>query len=41
VREALERSGGNRTRAARDLGVSRQALLYLMKELGVVSLRRR
>jgi two-component system, NtrC family, response regulator AtoC len=35
VREALERSGGNRSRAARDLGLSRQALLYLMKELGV------
>jgi transcriptional regulator with PAS, ATPase and Fis domain len=37
VREALERSGGNRSRAARDLGVSRQALLYLMKELAVAS----
>lgn len=35
VREALERSGGNRSRAARELGLSRQALLYLMKELGV------
>ena len=39
VREALERSGGNRSRAARDLGVSRQALLYLMKDLGVASPR--
>jgi two-component system response regulator AtoC len=37
VREALERSGGNRSRAARELGLSRQALLYLMKELGVAS----
>jgi two-component system response regulator AtoC len=41
VREALERSGGNRSRAARDLGVSRQALLYLMKELAVASPRPR
>jgi transcriptional regulator with PAS, ATPase and Fis domain len=41
VREALERSGGNRSRAARDLGVSRQALLYLMKELVVASPRPR
>jgi two-component system, NtrC family, response regulator AtoC len=39
VREALERSGGNRSRAARDLGLSRQALLYLMKELAVASPR--
>ncbi|HEY6065984.1 MAG TPA: sigma 54-interacting transcriptional regulator [Thermoanaerobaculia bacterium] len=36
VREALERSGGNRSRAAKELGLSRQALLYLMKELGVM-----
>ncbi len=35
VREALEHSGGNRSRAARELGLSRQALLYLMKELGI------
>ncbi|HEU5251687.1 MAG TPA: sigma 54-interacting transcriptional regulator, partial [Thermoanaerobaculia bacterium] len=35
VREALERTGGNRSRAARELGLSRQALLYLMKELGI------
>ena len=40
VREALERSGGNRSRAAKDLGLSRQALLYLMKELGVTMARR-
>jgi two-component system response regulator AtoC len=37
VREALERSGGNRSRAARELGLSRQALLYLVKELGIAS----
>ena len=41
VREALERSGGNRSRAARDLGLSRQALLYLMKGLAVPSPRSR
>jgi two-component system, NtrC family, response regulator AtoC len=35
VSEALERAGGNRTRAARDLGLSRQALLYLIRELNV------
>jgi transcriptional regulator with PAS, ATPase and Fis domain len=33
--EALERTGGNRTRAARHLGLSRQALLYLIRELNV------
>ena len=32
---ALGRSGGNRTRAARELGLSRQALHYLMRELKV------
>ncbi len=37
ISEALERSGGNRTRAARDLGLSRQALLYLIRELNVTS----
>ncbi len=35
ISEALDRSGGNRSRAARELGMSRQALLYLIKELGV------
>ncbi len=35
ISEALERAGGNRTRAARDLGLSRQALLYLIRELNV------
>jgi two-component system response regulator AtoC len=40
VREALERSGGNRSRAAKDLGLSRQALLYLMKELDVAVARK-
>jgi DNA-binding NtrC family response regulator len=37
ITEALERSGGNRSRAARDLGMSRQALLYLIRELNVPS----
>lgn len=35
VAEALVRSGGNRTHAARDLGLTRQALLYLIKSLEV------
>jgi transcriptional regulator with PAS, ATPase and Fis domain len=35
VEAALARSGGNRTHAAKSLGVSRQALLYLIRELGV------
>jgi two-component system response regulator AtoC len=33
--EALQRTGGNRSRAARDLGLSRQALLYLIRELNI------
>jgi DNA-binding NtrC family response regulator/tetratricopeptide (TPR) repeat protein len=37
ITEALERAGGNRSRAARDLGLSRQALLYLIRELNVAS----
>ena len=37
IADALERSGGNRSRAARDLGLSRQALLYLIRELNVNS----
>jgi len=32
---ALEANGGNRTRAARQLGLSRQSLLYEMKVLGL------
>ncbi len=40
IADALERSGGNRSRAARDLGLSRQALLYLIKELKVDAGRR-
>jgi sigma-54-dependent transcriptional regulator len=35
ITEALERTGGNRSRAARELGLSRQALLYLIRELNV------
>ncbi len=35
IADALDRSGGNRSRAARDLGLSRQALLYLIRELKV------
>ena len=35
IMEALDRAGGNRSRAARDLKLSRQALLYLIRELKV------
>ncbi|MEX0880020.1 MAG: sigma 54-interacting transcriptional regulator [Thermoanaerobaculia bacterium] len=35
IADALDRAGGNRSRAARDLGLSRQALHYLMRELKV------
>jgi DNA-binding NtrC family response regulator len=35
IAEALDRAGGNRSRAARDLGLSRQALHYLIRELRV------
>ncbi|HEV2062922.1 MAG TPA: sigma 54-interacting transcriptional regulator, partial [Thermoanaerobaculia bacterium] len=35
ITEALDRTGGNRSRAARELGLSRQALLYLIRELNV------
>ncbi|HKI01164.1 MAG TPA: sigma 54-interacting transcriptional regulator, partial [Thermoanaerobaculia bacterium] len=35
VLEALEKHGGNRAAAVRDLGISRQALSYLIKQLGI------
>jgi len=35
LRDALRRSGGNRTAAARELGISRQTLLYHLRELGM------
>ncbi|HTO87389.1 MAG TPA: sigma 54-interacting transcriptional regulator [Thermoanaerobaculia bacterium] len=35
ISDALARAGGNRSHAARELGLSRQALRYLMKELNV------
>ena len=35
IHEALARTSGNRSRAARELGLSRQALAYLIRELGV------
>ncbi|MCJ7442557.1 MAG: hypothetical protein MUO25_13425, partial [Thermoanaerobaculaceae bacterium] len=31
----LRESGGNRTRAARRAGISRQTLLYHLRELGI------
>ncbi len=41
IADALDRAGGNRSRAARDLGLSRQALLYLIRELKVEAKRSR
>ncbi len=35
ISDALSRADGNRSQAARELGLSRQALRYLMKELNV------
>jgi len=37
MRDALERHGGNRTRAARDLGIHRTPLLRKMKRFGLLS----
>jgi two-component system response regulator HydG len=34
IRQTLERTGGNRTRAAKELGISRQTLLNKLKEAG-------
>ena len=39
IADALDRAGGNRSRAARELGLSRQALLYLIRELKVEARR--
>jgi DNA-binding NtrC family response regulator len=41
VEEALEESEGNRAEAARKLGVSRQALSYLVKQLRIAGRPRR
>jgi transcriptional regulator with AAA-type ATPase domain/tetratricopeptide (TPR) repeat protein len=35
VEESLAKAGGNRTHAARSLGLTRQALLYLIRELSI------
>lgn len=35
IRKALDRTGGNRTRAADVLGISHRALLYKLKEYGI------
>jgi two-component system response regulator AtoC len=37
IRAALERTGGNRTRAAELLELSYRALLYKMKEYGIAA----
>jgi len=36
IKRALERSGGQRSEAARQLGLSRQALSYLIRQLGMI-----
>jgi DNA-binding NtrC family response regulator len=36
IRRTLEQTGGNRTRAAEILGITRRGLIYKMKRLGVV-----
>jgi DNA-binding NtrC family response regulator len=38
LRTALERNEGNRSATARDLGISRQALLYHLRNLGLMDL---
>ena len=35
IREALRRAGGNKSQAARALGLSRNALRYRLSKLGV------
>ena len=35
IRKALTHTGGNRTRAARLLGISRQTLLYRLEKHGI------
>jgi two-component system response regulator AtoC len=35
IRDALERTGGNRTRAAKLLDLSHRALLYKIREYGL------
>jgi len=35
IEEALRRSGGNQSSAARFLGISRQTLIYRMKKFGL------
>jgi two-component system response regulator AtoC len=37
IRRALRRTGGNRTHAAKVLGISHRALLYKLKEYGITS----
>ena len=36
IRATLRKTGGNRTHAARMLGITRQALLYRMEKHGIV-----
>ena len=41
ILEALERAGGNQTRAARDLGLTEQSVRYRLRKYGLTSRRRR
>ena len=41
IERALDEAGGNRTQAAKRLGLSRQSLLYEMKVLGLAAPPRR
>jgi DNA-binding NtrC family response regulator len=41
IEQALEQAGGNRTHAARTLGLQRTYLLRLIRDLGVVAPARR
>jgi transcriptional regulator with GAF, ATPase, and Fis domain/tetratricopeptide (TPR) repeat protein len=41
LRDALQRTGGNQTRAARELGLTEQSLRYRLRKLGVLPTRRK
>jgi transcriptional regulator with PAS, ATPase and Fis domain len=41
IREALDRSAGNQSRAARELGINEQALRYRLRKYNTTSLRQK